>query len=76
MQIQDSLEGHRVLILTGAYQSEEGICLGKVARDNCWAVSPDCSTAVLQLRFKSEFALLLNSSAARAPSGSIRVIRG
>ena len=63
MKTTDSLEGHRILILTGAYQGEEGICLGKVTRCNRWAVSPDSSGEVLELTFEREFALLLDLSA-------------
>jgi hypothetical protein len=63
MKTSDSLEGHRVLILTGKYDGEEGICLGRIAGTNRWAVSPDSSAAILELHFESEFALLLDLSA-------------
>lgn len=53
-----SLEGRRVLILTGTHAGEEGICLGRTAAGR-WAVSPKSSTAILDLHFESEFALLL-----------------
>ncbi|HTL67520.1 MAG TPA: hypothetical protein VL200_07655 [Lacunisphaera sp.] len=56
-----SLEGHRVLILAGNFAGEEGICLGRAAAGR-WAVSPDSSTAILELRFEREFALLLDLS--------------
>lgn len=56
----NSLEDHRILILAGAHAGEEGICLGKIADANRWAVSPDSSAAILELHFESEFALLLN----------------
>jgi hypothetical protein len=59
----DSLDGHRVLILTGDHDGEEGICLGRIAGTNRWAVSPDASTAILELRFEDEFALLFDLSA-------------
>jgi len=55
----DQFSDHRVLILAGEYAGEEGICLGAIAGTDRWAVSPDCSTAVLDLRFESDFALLL-----------------
>ena len=58
----ESFEGHRILILAGAYGGEEGICLGKITGTNRWAVSPDSSNAILELHFESEFALLLNLS--------------
>ncbi len=62
-ETSESLEGHRILILAGEYDGEEGICLGKITGTNRWAVSPDSSTAILELHFESEFALLLNLSA-------------
>ncbi|MBI2516580.1 MAG: hypothetical protein HYV95_06650 [Opitutae bacterium] len=63
MKATDSLEGHRVLILTGVHQGEEGVCLGKVTQRNFWAVSPDSSNDVLELTFEREFALLQDLSA-------------
>ena len=62
MDTLQSLEGHRVLILAGAHSGSEGICLGKVAEHNRWAVSPDTSTEILELHFMREFALLLDFS--------------
>lgn len=59
----DSLDGHRILILAGDHAGEEGICLGRINGTNRWAVSPDASTAILELRFEDEFALLLDLSA-------------
>lgn len=64
----DSLDGHRILILTGEHVGEEGICLGKIAGTNRWAVSPDSSTAILELHFEDEFALLLNLSKGPKPA--------
>ena len=64
MNTPESLEGHRVLILTGAHSGNEGICLGQVAGHNRWAVSPDISEDILELSFESEFALLLDLSSA------------
>mgnify|MGYP001545504133 CR=1 FL=1 len=58
----DSLEGYRVLILAGAHEGEEGICLGKTGSTNRWAVSPDTSVDILDLSFASEFALLVDLS--------------
>ena len=63
MKTADSLEGHRVLILAGAHGGEEGICLGKIAGGNHWAVSPDSSVDILELTFEQDFALLLDLSA-------------
>lgn len=66
VKTSDALTGHRVLILTGEHDGEEGICLGRIAGTNRWAVSPDASTAILELHFEDEFALLLDLSAAPA----------
>lgn len=57
-----SLEGCRVLILTGPHLGEEGICLGRSSRAGCWAVSPDSSTAILDLQFETEFGLLVETT--------------
>ena len=64
MKTMDSLEGHRVLILTGTHEGEEGVCLGKVTGHNRWAVSPNSSNEVLEFTFEQEFALLLDLSSA------------
>lgn len=58
----DSLEERRILILAGDYEGEEGICLGRIAGTNRWAISPDSSNAILELQFESEFALLDRSA--------------
>lgn len=58
-----TIDGHRILILSGDHAGEEGICLGRIAGTNRWAVSPDSSTAILKLHFESDFALLLDLSA-------------
>ena len=57
------LEGARVLILTGQFKGQEGVCLGKGSADNLWAVSPDSTNEVLSLVFEKEFALLVDLSA-------------
>ena len=56
------LEGARVLILTGKFKGEEGVCLGKGSADNLWAVSPDCTDEILSLVFEKDFALLVDLS--------------
>jgi hypothetical protein len=56
------LEGARVLILTGRFKGEEGVCLGQGSADNLWAVSPDCTAEILSLEFEKDFALLVNLS--------------
>ena len=56
------LEGARVLILTGKFKGEEGMCLGKGSADNLWAVSPDCTAEILSLEFEKDFGLLVDLS--------------
>lgn len=56
-----AFDGCRILLLTGAHAGEEGICLGKSASGR-WAVSPDSSNQIPDLKFGSEFALLLDLS--------------
>src|SRR5947208_1563945 len=57
------LEGARVLILTGQFKGEEGVCLGKGSAQNLWAVSPDSTNEVLSLVFEKDFGLLVDLSA-------------
>lgn len=54
--------GLTVLITGGEFAGQEGVCLGPVpgARD-LWAVSPDCSDRILNLKFGEEFGVVLNS---------------
>ena len=58
----DDLTGCRVLILVGRNAGREGICTGKSAEGDCWAVSPDGSDEILQLVFEKEFGLLIDRS--------------
>ena len=55
--------GSRVLILTGRYEGREGVCAGKSADGQRWAISPDGSDEILQLVFEKEFGLLIDLSA-------------
>jgi hypothetical protein len=57
------MQGDRVLILTGPFKGQEGVCLGKRSAENLWAVSPDSTNEVLSLVFEKEFALLVDLSA-------------
>ena len=57
------LQGARVLILTGRFKGEEGMCLGKDSADDLWAVSPDCTDEILSLVFEKDFGLLVDLSA-------------
>lgn len=56
------MQGARVLILTGAFKGEEGICLGE-QRNGRWAISPDGSEKILSLVRDREFGLLTDLSA-------------
>jgi hypothetical protein len=56
------LEGARVLILTGKFKGNEGVCLGP-SPDDLWAVSPDGAADILSLEFEKDFALLVDLSA-------------
>jgi hypothetical protein len=56
------LEGARVLILTGRFKGEEGVCLGRASANDVWAVSPDDTGEILSLAFEKDFALLVDLS--------------
>lgn len=56
------MQGARVIILTGRFKGEEGVCLGKGAAHDLWAVSPDCTDEILSLVFEKDFALLVDLS--------------
>ena len=56
-------EGSRVLILKGKHSGSEGVCLGQIGDGNEWAISPDGSSEILNLRFKDGFSLLIDLSA-------------
>jgi hypothetical protein len=56
------MEGARVVILTGRFKGEEGVCLGKADRPGLWAISPDTSDEVLSLAFEKDFGLVVDLS--------------
>ena len=56
------MQGARVLILTGQYKGEQGVCLGKSEEKELWMISPDTSDEVLSLAFEKDFGLLLDLS--------------
>ena len=56
------MEGARVLVLTGRFKGEQGVCLGKADRSGLWAISPDRSNEVLSLAFEKDFGLLMDLS--------------
>ena len=53
------MQGARVLILSGRFKAEEGICLGE-NRNGRWAISLDDSDEVLSLIQDREFGLLID----------------
>src|SRR5207253_7475287 len=61
-RIRHQLQGARVLILTGKFKGEEGVCLGKGSVAGSWAVSPDSTAEILSLAFETDFALLVDLS--------------
>ena len=56
------MESARVLIVSGDFQGQQGVCLGEAA-DGLWAISPDESDELLSLAFEKDFGLLLDLSA-------------
>jgi len=56
------MEGARVLILTGRFKGEEGVCLGETDRSGLWAISPDDSNEIVSLAFEKDFGLLVDLS--------------
>jgi hypothetical protein len=56
------MQGARVLILSGRFKGDEGICLGEDGKGQ-WAVSPDRSDEVLSLVRNTDFGLLIDLSA-------------
>jgi hypothetical protein len=62
-QIGAEMQGARVVILTGRYKGEQGVCLGEDATPGLWAISPDATNEVLSLAFEKDFGLLVDFSA-------------
>jgi len=56
------MRGARVLITKGPYAGCEGVCLGPQDGANIFAVSPDGSNEIVDLRFEEEFGLLIDLS--------------
>ncbi len=52
--------GKTVLILTGEFAGEEGVCLGRTASGKRWAISPNCSNKIIELKYDQEFGIVLN----------------
>ena len=56
------MQGARVLILTGSFEGQQGVCLGEAARKGLWAISPDNSDKILSLAFEKDFGLVVDLS--------------
>jgi hypothetical protein len=56
------MQGARVLILTGPFQGQEGVCLGAESPGGMWAISPNNSDEILSLAFEKDFALVVDLS--------------
>lgn len=57
--------GLSVIILAGEFAGREGVCLGPVPDGGgLWAVSPDSSDRIVNLKFDEEFAVLINKEQA------------
>jgi hypothetical protein len=55
------LSGKTILITAGEFVGEEGVCLGcSLSAQALWAVSPNSSDRIVNLRFEEEFGLLIN----------------
>jgi hypothetical protein len=62
LQSPEKMQGARVLILTGRFKGEEGVCLGEGDASGLWAVAPDNSDEILSLAFEKDFGLLMDLS--------------
>jgi hypothetical protein len=60
--LRKDLSSCRILIVSGKYVGQEGVCLGRSTDGKKWAVSPDGSSEILDLVFEREFGLLLDMS--------------
>lgn len=61
--------GLTILITTGEFVGEEGVCLGRSkTSDSLWAVSPGRSNVVLELRFVEDFGVVLNQGQRAGPN--------
>jgi hypothetical protein len=58
----EKMEGARVVILTGRFKGEEGVCLGQADRSGLWAISPDHSAEIISLAYEKDFGLLVDLS--------------
>jgi hypothetical protein len=62
-KFREKMQGARVVILTGDFQGQQGVCLGgETAGGGLWAISPDGSNEILSLVFEKDFGLLVDLS--------------
>ncbi len=52
--------GKSVIILSGEFAGQEGFCLGPAGESGVFAVTPTTSNQILQLRFDTDFGILVN----------------
>jgi hypothetical protein len=62
LKLNEKMQGARVLILTGSFEGQQGVCLGETAGRDLWAISPDNSDEILSLAFEKDFGLLMDLS--------------
>lgn len=57
--------GLSVIILAGEFAGQAGVCLGAVPDGGgLWAVSPNSSDRIVNLKFDEEFGILINKGQA------------
>lgn len=54
--------GHRVIILSGRYAGQEGVCLGRSSGGSQWMVSPDETDEVIAMEFDKDFGILITNA--------------
>ncbi len=59
--VENNYEGAHVIITRGGYRGCEGTCLGKMSKTS-WAVSPDSTDEIIELKLEKDFSLLLDLS--------------
>jgi hypothetical protein len=62
MSAKLAFEGARIVILTGSFTGEEGVCLGFTADRKQWAISPDSTDEIVPMKYEVDFAPLIDLS--------------
>ncbi len=61
------------LVTTGEIAGEVGICLGRAPdTQDLWAVSPNSSEQIVNLRFDDDFGVLINPGQKSSSNGVLR----